>query len=286
MKTPDRKCRPSVHNSVSPGTPERLPRPSVALDLRTETCAMEEDFQLGEVVLACIQAEGVDLSSVPACMSTIVFKAEALPLTAQLGREKQPGFFERFVPQHELHSQLSRSHFDLQVHPGAEDALALILRSPSPGIVLHADRQRVEQGVHPVALAHDSIIAFFRRSGGDPFLTLRVVLRSKAEVKACGPHLARPSFMAGEAFPCPHCQLPAVPQPVSQGSPSYACLPCVGSSGQEAAKNVAADQLKIRRRYTIAPGSLGQPSSEIDSEKGIVRRQRFSVVAAASCFGA
>jgi hypothetical protein len=143
--------------------------------------------QLAEVTLECLHADGLDVSSWPQHLRMVAFQPTLLPWAGTLGRQHQPGFFEKLVPNQELHMQISRSHFELTILPGADDALALKLLSRSPGITMWVDGSKVaSQGFHPVALAHDSVLGF--SCGADDaarcFLELQVKLRSQAEVCA------------------------------------------------------------------------------------------------------
>eukprot|EP00929_Paragymnodinium_shiwhaense_P108740 TRINITY_DN75070_c0_g1_i1.p1 TRINITY_DN75070_c0_g1~~TRINITY_DN75070_c0_g1_i1.p1 ORF type:complete len:364 (+),score=56.07 TRINITY_DN75070_c0_g1_i1:48-1139(+) len=275
--------------------PPLLAQPASSSDFKLGEAESSDEFRLGEIVLLCIQAAGVELASFPPQLKTIVFKPHALPFTASIGRQQQPGFFERLVPNHDVHSQISRCHFELQVHPPTEDALVLSLRSPSPGIQLWADCQHVaQQGVHSVAMAHESVLSL-ARPGGDAFLSFRVVLRSQAEVLAEGPHAVPPSFACGgEVNPCSLCKHSGR---VVSASAAGAAMPAVQPDVfAELPPPPPAVDMRVRRctRARLVPNSLGLPPVQEECVRRPVecspeqqfRERRPTIITSPEKFGA
>lgn len=173
------------------------------------------NWQLPEVVLECIHADGVRLDSLAPHLRAVAFRADGvgrgLPWAAVLGRQGQPGFFERLISKPDLHAQISRAHFELSIAPNLPDALILRLLSRSPGVATWGDDALIEQlGVHHTALAHESTIGFAAASERGPsyFLVFRILLRSVAEVEAEGSHpTLSQAPAAGMVPPCQPQQL-------------------------------------------------------------------------------
>mmetsp|Transcript_40167 Transcript_40167/g.72280 ORF Transcript_40167/g.72280 Transcript_40167/m.72280 type:complete len:362 (+) Transcript_40167:45-1130(+) len=84
--------------------------------LRETPAPADTSQQLAEVVLECVEADGVDPSKVPKEERALAFKVkpgDPAFLYCKIGRQHQPEFFERMVPVKENLTSISRTHFEL-----------------------------------------------------------------------------------------------------------------------------------------------------------------------------
>lgn len=150
---------------------------------------------LAEIVLECVSAEGVDLAEIPVKHRAI--SLSALPGksgTGLIGRQQQAEFFEKLVPKKDLLTVISRTHFELAWDPSAGPNVMLKKLSLNP-LLLNSYGLPTNQSV---PAQHGARIGFSVPSstdvpegsmrGNDPFLELRLLLRSASDVAREGVH--------------------------------------------------------------------------------------------------
>lgn len=143
--------------------------------------------QLGELVLECTFADGVDLAMLLPCSRALAF-----PLvhdrgcsSAAIGRQHQHEFFEALVPRQDRLASISRSHFEITVEPG----LGATLRRLSENPLVLDNCSLAREAAAPIRSG--ACVSFGGLADGEPpFLTLRLLLRSQSDVGRDGPRRA------------------------------------------------------------------------------------------------
>jgi serine/threonine protein kinase len=213
---------------------------------------------LAEIVLECVFAEGVDLGGIPTQNRTVTLKA--LPGrngSALIGRQQQADFFEKLVPKKELLTVISRSHFELAWDTSKSSKVMLKKLSLNPlsleGHVLSSNESiSVQQGSRigfsqPVSAQEVC-------KGKDPFLVLRLLLKSIGDIEQEGAH---PSASSRTPTPPKPSFISQNPRDSSQQD-VVAVLECTSVVGT--------DQNSIRERDRIIELSLDRPL-EIGKQK-------------------
>jgi hypothetical protein len=149
--------------------------------------------ELAEVVLDCVEAEGVNLDRISLEHKAIALQVKHGSLYGNIGRQHQPEFFERLVLEKDYLTSISRSHFELSWEPSWA---APKLRQLSRNKLLVESRMVTVADSSPISLPEGTRIAFCASADSDVrFLILRLHLRSRATVDSSGMH---PAVMASQ----------------------------------------------------------------------------------------
>lgn len=215
-----------VHPAPQPSPPRQSPA--------------DPSAQLGEIVLECVHADGLDLYTIQEALKALAFQVDPARgrLVAQVGRQHQPDFFERLVPNKAKLAGISRSHFEMTWEPPASNAT---LRKLSGNTLLLDDRP---VNANEAIIVSDGMrLAFSGMSESDPrFLVLRVTLKSRGAVSAEGAH---PSIAARRRMSAPsYTPVLEGQQPSPQGSVA-GVLHCVHAKGT--------DLSSMSRELTVIP---------------------------------
>lgn len=146
------------------------------------------DSACREVVLQCIQTDGVDISSLPVGDRAIAFSVSdgGGRIRATVGRQYQPETFERWVRNQQRLGSISRIHFKLSWDPGP-GGLQLTRLSTNPLLV----DGKILAPKETVSVSEGTRLMFHGQQEKEPpFLTLRVMMRPGALVTAEGEHPA------------------------------------------------------------------------------------------------
>jgi len=149
---------------------------------------VDETKQLAEIVLECTHGDGIDVSKLSPAQKSLVFviKPGQKRLSEPLGRSYQADFLDRFVLR-EQQGFISRSHCELLWDsPDATPKLRKLTMNP-----ILIDERMVRDG-EAIPLQSGTRVGFMqnRESGAACFLSMKVLLRDYASVKASGPHPA------------------------------------------------------------------------------------------------
>jgi len=191
--------------------------------------------QLAEVVLECVESEGIDPSKFPPEQNAMAFQAEGIYpsfLTAKIGRQHQPEFFERMVPVKENLTSISRTHFELNWESESPDNCPRIRQLSKNKLLV--DGRMVTWTDRPTPVPDGACLSFV---GGDKetcFLVLQVKLRCHAVVSAFGEHPAIAATVLGKAVGD---TLPVTMLGDMQSAPKsvVAVLECVRTAGADLA---------------------------------------------------
>lgn len=195
------------------------------------------DQDIAEVILEVIEADGINIRRLPPeqCAIALEVKPPAPPsrapagLYAKIGRQHQPDFFERLVPNKDALSSISRSHFELTWEPAWR---APKLRQLSRNKLLVDSQLCAGADTPPMDVPDGTRLAFIGGAESDaPFLTLRVNLRSRGVVQSSGEH---PAVRATQQQQLLGNNIPITMQMHARPIPSVAAvLECVRSSGTD-----------------------------------------------------
>mmetsp|Transcript_31167 Transcript_31167/g.56933 ORF Transcript_31167/g.56933 Transcript_31167/m.56933 type:complete len:481 (+) Transcript_31167:61-1503(+) len=181
------------HHESNPGVHRRIEELS-QFRLRGVDHHAEVRPSLGsvvEVVLECVYARDVDVTSLPAAQRAIAFSADdgGGRIRQLVGREHQPSFFNLLVPDRRTLLNVSLSHFELTWGPSM--AVPFVTRESKVGLTIGSVAANMGERI---AIPNGSLIGFTnpQASGSTDihFLVLQVKLRSEDVVAAEGPHPA------------------------------------------------------------------------------------------------
>mmetsp|Transcript_4254 Transcript_4254/g.7729 ORF Transcript_4254/g.7729 Transcript_4254/m.7729 type:complete len:425 (-) Transcript_4254:33-1307(-) len=219
--------------------------------LRETPAPADTSQQLAEVVLECVEADGVDPSKVPKEERALAFKVkpgDPAFLYCKIGRQHQPEFFERMVPVKENLTSISRTHFELNYEDDGSNPCPKI-RQLSRNKLLVDSRLVTWTEARPLPVPDGTRLTFCGSGDSDTrFLVLRVTLRSRATVSESGPHPAVVATMQQKA------SSGTLPVTMSMGAPMKsvaAVLECVRTAG--------ADLSKVPANVKAIPLSHGPP---------------------------
>jgi len=182
---------------------DAMPEPETHLDPICPDTVSRSGRDIAEVILECIHACGIDLSSLPPERCAIAFSIDQCGngFRKLVGRAHQPCFFETLVPREELLLCISRSHFELNWSPSQSEA-KLTRESKAP---LSIGGSMVAIG-KMVPVVDGTLVNFHVLGELDvetSFLVLRVMLRSRRAVQLEGEHPATVSTQQdGASMPC------------------------------------------------------------------------------------
>mmetsp|Transcript_13414 Transcript_13414/g.31521 ORF Transcript_13414/g.31521 Transcript_13414/m.31521 type:complete len:784 (-) Transcript_13414:90-2441(-) len=174
------KEQASVHYGGATGSTSRPSKP------RGEPA--DEGRQLAEIILECLHGDGVDVASLPPAQRALVFviKPGQKRLCEPLGRNYQADFLDRLVLR-EQQGFISRTHCEL-LWDAPDTAPRLRKLTMNPILI---DEKLVRDG-EAIPLLSGTRIGLMqtRDSGSACFLSMQVLLRDVATVRASGPHPA------------------------------------------------------------------------------------------------
>lgn len=157
--------------------------------------------EIAEVVLECIEADHVDLRSIPAEEKSLAFQvkhAETCFLHAKIGRQHQPEFFEKLVRNKDALTSISRSHFELSWEAPWE---SVKLRQLSRNKLLVDSRLVTWTEAAPILVPDGTRLAFCGSTDSDVrFLVVRLTTRTRSDVDATGPHPSVKSTLQQESL--------------------------------------------------------------------------------------
>lgn len=150
--------------------------------------AAPRGHELAEVILECIEAEGVDMSRVPKEQRAIALQATNGSLYCKIGREQQPAFFEKLVINKERLTSISRAHFEISWEaPSPAPQLRQLARNK---LLVDSRLLNGSEG-GPTTIPDGTLLSFCGNNESDArFLGLRVTLRDRSTVESFGPHPA------------------------------------------------------------------------------------------------
>jgi len=202
--------------------------------------------ELAEAVLECVHASGVDLLSMPPKHRCLVLRAGEGAWT--VGRQQQPNFVSRLVPDEALRTVISRSHVLFTA-----EMSALRLKKLSPNSVL-VNGQPIQQ--QEVVLTPGARIGFCGQDNATAFLTFAVLLREGGAAPAARSPQAAPGPDAqhtSESMQSPARTPPATaPTWWFSGPPTPYMLVCVLAWGYD----IATQPLQARTVGLPAEGRL------------------------------
>jgi hypothetical protein len=139
--------------------------------------------ELVEVVLECTYSAGVDIASIPPKHKCLTLKVGENGPPWAVGRQMQPQFFARLVPDEALRSHISRNHLELSweapnlmLKKLSQNAIS-INGTPAPQQAIQLP-QGVQLSFHP---------ATPEKAPPPPFMAFAVQMRDSATIAACGP---------------------------------------------------------------------------------------------------
>lgn len=146
----------------------------------------QEGDDVAEIILQCVQADGVDFGTVLPEHSALAFPVRGGELLVSVGRQEQPGFFERLVLTREHLLSISREHVRLSL---SRTDGKLWLTRLSPNLVSVGELAVDMEATVPV-LPGAKIAFASPFESQPPFLVMDVAFRTRNAVAAEGAHPA------------------------------------------------------------------------------------------------
>lgn len=130
--------------------------------------------ELAEVVLECVHSSSVDVATLPLKHKCLVLDADKQPWC--VGRQQQPFFFSRLVPDEGLRSLISRSHVEFTLSDRV-----LSMKKLATNAVQVDGREVQTDEVAPIL--NESKLQFCGRDGALPILSFKILLRDGASAR-------------------------------------------------------------------------------------------------------
>lgn len=145
--------------------------------------------QLIDLVFECVAADGLDLGKLPLSAKVLTFPVDLRRgrFVAILGRQHQPELFESLVRRPDRLVCISRCHIELSLdpRPGAQTMLKRLSGNP-----VTVNGQSMAKDVTMPVHSGANVAMSSHVLDEPPFLTFRLLLRSRDDVAREGPHAA------------------------------------------------------------------------------------------------
>eukprot|EP00930_Biecheleria_cincta_P044809 TRINITY_DN30861_c0_g2_i1.p1 TRINITY_DN30861_c0_g2~~TRINITY_DN30861_c0_g2_i1.p1 ORF type:complete len:1108 (+),score=185.60 TRINITY_DN30861_c0_g2_i1:29-3352(+) len=151
-----------------------------------------KEAELAEVILECMYSSGIDVASVPLQHKCLVLRAGEQPWA--VGRQQQPNFFARLVPDEATRALISRSHVVISLDAQAQ---RLGMKKLSPNNV-QVDGRPIQKD-EEVPILNGTQLQFCGRDNVSPILSFNILMRDSSFVR--NRSAAEPA--AAAQAPCP-----------------------------------------------------------------------------------